>query len=212
MIEEMKEVIIREFQPDDLRQVANITASSFRESLLKLKKLPESEMADFLIETGEVSPLPFPGYIVAESSGEILGVIILAWHKQNQPKVRFQISKVLHYGLLTTIKLLVERFIFPEKPKKGACHVAEIAVKQQARRTGIATKLMCYGKEIALKNGLSKYTLNVESTNATAFNLYQKLGFKIEKIHHNLLARWLMGVKEWYFMSQNIGSSNQQSI
>ena len=139
--------------------------------------------------------------------GEILGVIILSWYKQNQPKVRFQISKVLHYGFLTTIKLLVERFIFPEKPKKGACHVAEIAVKQQARRRGIATKLIYHGKKIALKNGLSKYTLNVESKNSAAFSLYQKLGFKIEKIHHNLLARWLMGVKEWYFMSQNIEPS-----
>jgi len=208
MINEMKgKISIREFQPDDLRQVANITASSFRESLLKLKKLPESEMADFLIKSGEVFPLPFPGYIVAERNGEILGVIILSWYKQNQPKVRFPISKVLHYGFLTTIKLLVERFIFPEKPKKGACHVVEIAVKQQARRRGIATKLIYHGKKIALKNGLSKYTLNVESKNSAAFSLYQKLGFKIEKIHHNLLARWLMGVKEWYFMSQNIEPS-----
>jgi ribosomal protein S18 acetylase RimI-like enzyme len=207
MIEEMKEIIIREFHPDDLRQVANITASSFRDSLLKLKNLPESEMADFLIETGEVSPFPFPGYIVAERNGELLGVMRLTWPKQYRPKARFQISKILHYGLLTTIKLLVDRFIFPEKPQKGTCHVAEIAVKQQARRTGIATKLIYYGKEIALKNGLSRYTLNVESSNATAFNFYKKLGFKIEKIHHNLLARWLMGVKEWYFMSQNIKPS-----
>jgi ribosomal protein S18 acetylase RimI-like enzyme len=207
----MKDVIIREFQPGDLRQVAEILASSFRKDLLKLVKLPEVQMVDFLIETGEAYPHPFPGYIVAESNGEILGFIRLTWHKQNQPRAGFPISKILHYGWLTTIKLLVDRFIFPEKPQKGACHVTEIAVKQQVRRMGIATKLLYFGKEIALKNGLSKYTLNVNALNIKAFNLYQKMGFKIEKRRHNLLARWLMGVKEWYFMSQNLGTSNHQS-
>jgi len=202
-----EKIILREFQPGDLRQVANITASSFRDSLQKLKNLPESEMADFLMETGEVPPFPFPGYIVAESNGGILGVIMFTWHNQNQPRVRFQISKILCYGWLTTIKLLVERFIFPEKPQKGACHVVMIAVKQQARRKGIATKLLFYGKEMALKNGLFKYTLNVDAFNISAFNLYKKMGFKIEKRRRNLLARWLMGVKEWYFMSQPLDLS-----
>ena len=202
-----EEIILREFQTGDLRQVANITASSFRDSLLKLKNLPEGEMADFLIETGEVFPFPFPGYIVAESNGEILGVIMLTWRNQNQPRARFQISKILRYGWLTTIKLLVMRYLFPEKASKGTCHVSEIAVKQQARRKGIAMKLLCYGKEIALKNGLFKYTLNVDASNISAFNLYKKMGFKIEKKRRNLLARWLMGVKEWYFMSQPLDLS-----
>ena len=202
-----EEIILREFQLGDLRQVANITASSFRDSLIKLKNLPESEMADFLIETGEVFPYPFPGYIVAESNGEILGVIRLTWIKQDKPKVGFQISKILRYGWLTAIKLLVMRYLFPEKPSKGACHVAEIAVKQQARRKGIAMKLLFYGKEIALKNGLFKYTLSVDASNISAFNLYKKMGFRIEKKRRNLLARWLMGVKEWYFMSQPLDLS-----
>lgn len=209
MAEEMKEVIIRGFQPSDLRQAAKILASSFRSDLFKLVKLSEAKMVDFLIETGEAFPYPFPGYIVAERNGELLGVMRLTWHKQNKPKARFKISKILRYGWLTTIKLLVMRYLFPEKPSKDACHVVEIAVKQQARERGIATKLMYYGKEVALKNRLSKYTLNVDASNITAFNLYQKMGFKIEKRHRNLLARWLMGVKEWYFMSQNLGASNQ---
>lgn len=209
MIREVDGLVIRNFKPGDLKQVASIMASSFRDELLKLINLTEDQMVDFLIETGEVFPHSFPGYIVAEKNGELLGLMKLSWSKQDKPKVRFPISKILHYGWLTTIKLLVMRYLFPEKPIKGACHVAEIAIIQRVRRKGIAIKLLCYGKEIAINNGLTRYTLNVDASNDAAFNLYKKLGFKIEKRRRNLMARWLLGVKEWYFMSQHLNQSMQ---
>ncbi len=43
MVEE-KEIIIREFQPGDLRQVAEVLASSFKEELQKLTNLPEERI------------------------------------------------------------------------------------------------------------------------------------------------------------------------
>lgn len=202
MVEEIDSLVIRNFKPGDLKQTASIMASSFRDDYLKLVNLPEDKMVDFLIETGEAFPHSFPGYIVAEKNGELLGLIILRWPRQNKPKVRFQISKVLHYGWFTTIKLLIMRYLFPEKPAKGTCHVAALAVIQKARRKGIAIKLLCYGKKLALSNGLNRYTLNADASNDAAFTLYKKTGFKIEKRLHNLMARWLLGVKEWLFMSQ----------
>ena len=204
MIKEADDLIIRNFQPSDLKQVAEIIASSFREDLLKLVSLSEDQMVDFLIETGEVFPYPFSGYFVVEKHGEILGLMMPRWPKQTRPKARLRVSKALHYGWLTTLKVLVMRYIFSEKPSKGACHVTEIAVKQQARRKGIGTRLLNYGKEIALRNGLTRYTLHVDATNNTAFNLYRRLGFKIVKRQRSLLARWLLDVKEWYFMSQDV--------
>lgn len=202
-------LVIRDFKPEDLRQVANILASSFRDMILKIADLPEDKMADFLIETGDVFPYASPGYIVAQKNGEILGLMRLSWLKQNKPKVAFKISKILCYGWLTTIKLLIMRYLFPEKPKKGDCHVVEIAVLHKARRKGIATKLLCYGQQIALKNGLTKYTLNVDAENSAAYNLYKKMGFVIEKKHRNLIARWILDEKEWYFMSRYLGSSGE---
>lgn len=212
MMKEMDNLIIRNFQRSDLRQVANIKASSFRDELLKLVRLSEDKMIDFLIETGDVFPYPFQGYIIVEKSGEVLGSMMLRWPKQHRPKVRFQILQVLRYGWLTTLKVLVMQYLFPENPSKGACHVAEIAVKQQARGKGIATKLLDYGKKIASSNGLTRYTLYVDAANNAAFNLYKKLGFKIEKRRRNLIARWLLGVKEWYFMSQNLDLPDERII
>ena len=204
MIKGADNLVIRDFKPQDLSQVANILARSFREMFLKIAKLSEEEMANFIIETGEVPPYAYPGYIVAEENGEILGLIMLNWFKQEKPKVVTKISKIFRYGWVTAMKLLIMRYLFPEKPKRGACHVVVIAVLEKARGEGIATILLKQGRKIALANGLNKYTLNVDAANKKAYRLYQKMGFKIEKKYHNLIARWILDEKEWYFMSQNI--------
>lgn len=204
MIKDTENLIIRDFKPQDLSQMANILANSFREMYLKLAKLSEEEMANFIIETGEVPPDYYPGYIVAEENGEILGLIILSWSKQEKPKVVTKISKIFRYGWVTAMKLLIMRYLFPEKPKRGACHVVVIAVLEKARGKGIAAKLLEWGRKIAIANGLNKYTLNVDTANKTAYRLYQKMGFEIEKKYHNLIARWILDEKEWYFMSQNL--------
>lgn len=206
----MADIIIRNFQPEDLQQVARIMADSFRDDLLRLVNLPEDRMVEFLIETGEVYPYPYDGYIVAEKDGRILGLIRLSWLKQDKPKFKKQISGILHYGFRTIFKLLVMRYLFPEKLNRGVCHVSEIAVLKQERKRGIATRLLLFGKELAQTKGLSKYTLHVDARNKAAFNLYRKLGFIIEKRHDNLIARWLFGIKEWYFMSQLIDLPEQK--
>lgn len=204
MIKDADNLIIRDFKSQDLSQVANILADSFREMYLKIVKLSEEELANFIIETGEISPYAYPGYIVAEVKGEIVGLIMLSWFKQEKSKVTIKISKILHYGWVTTIKLLIMRYLFPEKPKRCVCHITVIAVLEKARRKGIATILLDQGRKIALASGFKKYTLNVDAENKAAYCLYRKTGFEIEKKYRNLIARWILGEKEWYFMSQHL--------
>jgi ribosomal protein S18 acetylase RimI-like enzyme len=208
MAEYTDKLVIRDFRPDDLGQVASILASSFREMLVKIVDLPQEKMVDFIIDTGDVFPYASPGYVVAEKNREILGLMRLTWLKQNKPRVAFRLSSFLRYGWLVTAKLLIMRYLFPEKPRKGDCHVTEIAVLGTARRKGVATRLLRYGQQIALDNGLTRYTLNVDSENSPAYNLYKKMGFKIEKRQRNLIARWILDEKEWYFMSRHLGSSD----
>jgi ribosomal protein S18 acetylase RimI-like enzyme len=204
MIKDADNLIIRDFKLQDLSQVANIVASSFREMFLKIVKLPEEEMAKFIIETGEVPPYTYPGYMVAEEKGEIVGVIMLSWSKQEKPKAVTRILKIFRYGWVTAMKMLIMRCLFSEKPKRDTCHVTVIAVLEKARGRGIAKTLLEQGREIAIANGLNKYTLNVDAANKNACRLYQKIGFKIEKKYHNLIARWILDEKEWYFMSQTL--------
>lgn len=204
MMPENSEVLIRDFRSGDLQQVAALFADAFREDYQKVVNLPQEKIANFLIETGGVFPLPFGGYVIAERSGQILGVMMLTWHRQERPRNRFRLSPALRYGLRTALKLFVERFLFPEKPRKNACHVEAIAVRSDARNRGIGATLLDYGKEIAAGRGLEIYTLHVDAANERAYGLYRKQGFRVIKKHKSLLARWLFGLKEWYFMSQFI--------
>jgi len=197
-------ITIRDYKPEDHPQVAKLSATSFRKDWNKLVKLPDNDMALFLIDVGEVMPYPFKGYLVAENEGEIVGVMILKWAKQKVPKTKFKLSKVVPYGLYTTVKLIAMRYLFPENPKKGVCHVAELAVIPGAQRKGIGTKLIAYGREMAQKQGLAKYALHVDAENEPALKLYEKMGFRLVKKKKHILARWLLGIKEWYFMSQDI--------
>ncbi len=202
----MVTVNIRDFNNADLSQVATLVASSFREDLNRIVKLPDDKMAEFIIEVGEVSPSPFPGYVVAESNGKVVGVIILKWPNQDVVKNRLRLSKALRYGLPAAIKLIVFRYLFPEKPGKETCHVAELAVKENARKKGIGTALLEYGKGVTKEKGLKKYSLHVDTENKPALRLYQRTGFELIKKKKNILARWLFGVKPWYFMSQDINT------
>ena len=202
----MVTVNIRDFNNDDLSQVASLVAGSFREDINRIVKLPDDKMAEFIIDVGDVFPFPFPGYIVAESDGEIVGVMILRWPKQEVLKNKFRLSGALRYGLPATIKLIVMRYLFPERPGKETCHVAELAVKENARKKGIGTALLEYGKTVAKEKGLKKYTLHADAENKPALRLYQRTGFELVKKKKSILARWLLGVKVWHFMSQDIGA------
>jgi ribosomal protein S18 acetylase RimI-like enzyme len=202
----LAKINIRDFNNDDLSQVASLLASSFREDLNRIVKLSDDKMAEFIIEVGEVLPFPFPGYIIAESNGKIMGVMILRWPKQEVPKNKLRLSKALQYGLPATIKLIAMRYLFPEKPGIETCHVAELAVKENTRKKGIGTALLEYGKVVAKEKGLKKYTLHVDADNGLALRLYQRTGFELVKKRKSILARWLLGVKVWYFMSQDIGA------
>ncbi len=202
----MVAINIRDFSDSDLSQVASLIARSFREDFNRIVKLPDDKMAEFIIDVGDVFPSPFPGYIVAENDGEIVGIMILRWPKQEAPKNKFRLSKALRYGLPATIKLIVMRYLFPERPGKETCHVAELAVKENARKKGIGTALLKYGKTVAKEKGLKKYTLHADAENKPALRLYQRTGFELVKKKKSILARWLLGVKVWYFMSQDISA------
>ncbi|GAG45153.1 unnamed protein product, partial [marine sediment metagenome] len=89
----MVTVNIRDFNNDDLSQVASLVADSFREDINRIVKLPDDKMVEFIIEVGEVFPSPFPGYVVAESDGKIMGVMILKWPKQEVLKNKLRLSK-----------------------------------------------------------------------------------------------------------------------
>jgi ribosomal protein S18 acetylase RimI-like enzyme len=198
------EVEIRDFKEEDLPAVAGLVSAAFRKDWNRVVRLPDDEMASFLIDAGQVASSAFEGYIVAESEGEIVGVMSLRWAQQATPEDNFRLSNITPFGLRAVFKVLAMRYAFSEKPKAGVCHISELAVVSRAQRKGVGTALVKYGRELARKKGLSTYTLHVDWDNEAAQMLYHKMGFKIAEKKRSIMARWLFGTKEWFSMVQDI--------
>jgi ribosomal protein S18 acetylase RimI-like enzyme len=61
-------------------------------------------------------------------------------------------------------------------------HVADLAVTDSARRTGVGTALMNAAESWARKLGMSVLSLDVWSTNENALAFYRRLGFLAESV------------------------------
>jgi len=64
-------------------------------------------------------------------------------------------------------------------------HLVSIAVAENYRRRGIATKLLSNSMKAIKKYKIHEYVLEVRVSNYTAIKLYEKLDYKIESIKKN---------------------------
>jgi ribosomal-protein-alanine N-acetyltransferase len=61
-------------------------------------------------------------------------------------------------------------------------HINTLAVKVEARRRGLATRLLRFVLREASAAGATRATLEVRRSNEAALNLYQRLGFEVRAI------------------------------
>ena len=164
-------------------------------------------MLGLLMDTGMIYPYPYPGYIVAEDNSGILGVMVMKWKGQERPKFKLEFVKTARkYGWLRLTRLLFGATILEPSPKKGECLIDRVAVRTDTRGRGVGTILLEHGKELATQKGFKKLILYVTSNNE-AVRLYERLGFKILKTQKSLLTEWILGSKEWHYMSYRIGGN-----
>jgi len=83
--------------------------------------------------------------------------------------------------------------------------VDELAVEAGARRRGIGTELLRFGRQFAFSRGFQKYTLHVAVNNEVAKEVYRKAGFELIRRDRSRIQGWLVGVKEWLYMGQRLG-------
>ena len=198
------QVNIRDFRNDDLKQVADIMVSGFKDKFQSLTSLPPNEMLGLLLDTGIIYPYPYPGYIVAEDNSGILGVMMLKWKGQERPRFELEFIKTARkYGWLRLTRLLFGTTILEPSPKKGECLVDRVAVRTDTRGRGIGTRLLENGKELAAQKGFRELILYVTSNNE-AVKLYKRMGFKILKTQKSLLTEWFLGSRAWHYMSCGI--------
>ncbi|WP_406658146.1 N-acetyltransferase [Methanolobus sp. ZRKC2] len=204
-MDKLPNVTIRLFRENDYGAVASILVDSFMDKFYSLANLPKETMIEFFKDSGIVGNRTFEGYWVAEANDEILGVMLLKWKKQNRVKSHSNLSFVQlcqKYGFFKVIKLFLGLFVLSyEEISDDECYIEHIAVSSESRGLGIGTKLINFGSRFVESTpGLNKYSLSVASSNKRAIDLYESLGFVLEKSKNSMISKLLVNEGSWLYM------------
>ena len=110
----------------------------------------------------------------------MLGVLAVQTKNQNFLNLNFK-DLSTHYGFWGAIVKSVALHLLQHKPKPKELYVEGIAVVDFARGKGVGTKLFKELISFAQTQNFNKITLEVIDTNSRALQLYDRLGFTIQK-------------------------------
>lgn len=98
----------------------------------------------------------------------------------------------MYFGnLIGTIELSPNDFANTQMEFEGSnrkLYVADLAIREDCRRRGIATQLLLEIENFARTNLYDEIYLHVEVNNVIARNLYLKLGYKEVTMNENVVA------------------------
>ena len=116
----------------------------------------------------------------ALEDNKLLGVLAVQTEDQNFLNPSFK-DLSTHYGFWGAIVKGVALHLLQYKPKHRELYVEGIAVVDFARGKGVGTKLFEELMSFAQTQNFRKITLEVIDTNHRALQLYERLGFTIQK-------------------------------
>ncbi len=142
----------------------------------------------------------------ALEDNRLLGVLAVQTEDQNFLNPSFG-DLSIHYGFWGAVVKGVALHLLQHKPKSEELHVEGIAVVDSARGKGVGTKLLEELMRFAQTRNFKKITLEVIDTNHRALQLYERLGFAIQKHSKIWPANKIIGwtFNETIFMEQIIG-------
>ena len=127
--------------------------------------------------------------VVEEENGKIRG-LLLAYPARDMKKMAIKMFKLIKgilriSGLLNFLKMVFRLRLNKYFPgtENNELFISNLAVFEEHRRKGIATKLLKKAEEIAIEKGLNKLSLYAEIENYHAIRVYEKFGFQeIKKV------------------------------
>ncbi|ADN35853.1 GCN5-related N-acetyltransferase [Methanolacinia petrolearia DSM 11571] len=202
------DIKIRPFRREDFDQVNGVLTEAFSGKIGSLLDTDCSEAAELMLETGFFCRNPVDGYFVAETEGNIAGVILLKFPGQMREDSDFRLMPVFRrYGLVRALKFAAGALLLEESAKAGECYIEYIAVNTDFRGLGIGSALLEYAMNYAAGKGFSWLTLCAASSNP-AINLYLRSGFIQKKEIRSLLTYLFFGLDKWIYMAK---STDKQS-
>ena len=116
----------------------------------------------------------------AMEGNQLLGLLAITNQDGSFIDPTFKDMKVHYGGLGGTIRS-GGLALLDHKTESGELYIEGIAVAAHARGKGVGTKLINQVFSLAVAEGFTRVTLQVINTNPRAQQLYERLGFKVEK-------------------------------
>ena len=152
----------------------------------------ESILSEFFRQSG--NRLSYENCLVLEEGSELVGIAILydgaEARKLNLPVEQDAAKKAGNAN-----------YQIPIEPEQSEFYLDAIGVNASRRGLGYGTALIEAAASHARKLGHSRFALLVETDNASAKRLYDRLGFQIDG------SKWLAG-KEYYHMVKELAVSS----
>ena len=166
--------IQRGLSPELVSSAANLFLTALGEKFVPI--LGNEANAIALVESSIVST----SCLSAEEDGKLLGVLAIQTNKQSFLDPDFKDLRA-HYGIVGGIIRAAGLTLLQHSPKPKELYIEGIAVADFARGKGVGTKLLDEIMILAKSQGFERVTLQVINTNHRALQLYERLGFTIEK-------------------------------
>lgn len=203
------EIRIRPMTKADFKSSAVIMTYAFRAKYVLLKSWTDEKIIDLTLAVPFFDPSNLEGHYVATYQQKVVGVLHLNWFEQqkNRKNPKMDLVKLFRkFGFwritITGVALLMQ----DAKVKKDEMMVNHIAVHPDYRGQGIGAALLAFGEEQAQKQqDVTKYTLMVIGRNKRARKLYERIGFKVNKVYDHPITRFFTSVKTSQYMIKSIG-------
>lgn len=145
--------------------------------------------------------------LVARKQGKIVGTAGVKYGSVNW--LTMSVANAFKEFGLSLLRVAVTGLPLMARNSKKTLLIDILAVSAKARGKGIGTKMLCHLVSFARTKGLNKIRLYVVNTNERAKLLYEKMGFRVTKIHR-LLWPWksIFGLRWSYEMELSIFQHN----
>lgn len=198
------ELIIRKKMPGDEAAAARLLVACFDEKYRMIcggnaRAAEEIAKAEMKWRGREEN------FFIAEREGRIVGAmeLFLADMQFIPEDVRFEIY-MDRLGLVKGLKALYILSLLGRVIELDECCVSHLAVAEDARRCGVARRLLSLCGDFAAKNGKKRLSLWVAENNISAVRLYESEGFVVDRKVESIMGRRVYGINEWLKMKKKI--------
>ncbi|MFO7637213.1 MAG: N-acetyltransferase [Clostridia bacterium] len=200
----MSQLTIRPANENDLDFGFEMTVSAGGGLIEKAMGAGSRELAKKVFArlwSGKPNRFHFKNACVAESEGRQLG-FLLSYNAGVKDQSSLPVGEMLSAGGLKLISfylfrpLMAMQSLALTEGKPGEWHIGAIATVDEVRGRGIGSELLRHAFRLAEDAGLSKASLLVSQNNESAFRLYVRFGFTIERVirkpreAYRMLAEW----------------------